>query len=149
MKFLLDTNVFREAGKVQRNANFAAWLAIVRDAGLAISTITVREVCKGIERIRTRKPDVAHQIELRTSRMFESLGDRILPISHAIAKLWGEWLAEREKHIDDTGLAATAVVHQLILVTRNVKDLSGRGVTLLDPFKSQPARDPRLDVGEL
>lgn len=50
----------------------------------------------------------------------------------------GELLAHSEKHVDDTGLAATAKVHGLVLLTRNMKHVAGRGVTALDPFKSKP-----------
>lgn len=61
----------------------------------------------------------------------------LLPIDRAVAAAWGEALGESEKHVDDVGLAATARVHGLIVVTRNVKDFDGRGVTLLDPFKAK------------
>jgi predicted nucleic acid-binding protein len=62
----------------------------------------------------------------------------VLPITRAIADLWGELLAKSDKHIDDTGIVATARVHNLVLVTRNIKHVSGRGATLLDPYKSMP-----------
>lgn len=55
-----------------------------------------------------------------------------------IADLWGELLAQSDEHVDDTGLVATARVHGLILVTRNLKHVSGRGAMALDPFKSAP-----------
>ena len=55
--------------------------------------------------------------------------------SRAVAAAWGEALGESEKHVDDAGLAATARMHGLIVVTRNVKDFDGRGVKVIDPFK--------------
>jgi toxin FitB len=57
-----------------------------------------------------------------------------------VAELWGESLAVTEKHIDDAGLAATARSYRLVLVTRSIKDLIGRGVPLLNPYKSPPER---------
>lgn len=65
MRFLLDTNVFREIGKTEPDGNVAAWLNTVDDTDLAISALTVREVRKGIAKLRARKSDVADQIELR------------------------------------------------------------------------------------
>jgi predicted nucleic acid-binding protein len=138
MKFLLDTNVFREIGRTKPNTNVAAWLASVDDSDLPISVITVREVRKGVIRLRARKPAVAKQIEDGVANTLTAFGDRVLAVTQEIADLWGELLAESEKHIDDTGLAATARVHHLVLVTRNVKDVAGRGVAVLDPFKSKP-----------
>ncbi len=136
MKFLLDTNVFREIGKTAPDANVAAWLNSVDDGDLAISALTVREVCKGIVKLRAKKPGIADQIEARVSAVFDAFGERILPITREVADLWGQLLAGSEKHVDDTGFAATARVHGLVLVTRNLKHVSGRGVTALDPFKA-------------
>jgi len=140
MRFLLDTNVFREIGKTEPNANVAAWLDTVDDVDLAISTLTVREVRKGIVKLRTKKPDAADQIEMRVREVFDAFEHRILPVTREIADLWGELLAQSDEHADDTGLAATARVHDLILVTRNLKHVSGRGTTTLDPFKAKPSR---------
>jgi len=138
MKFLLDTNVFREIGRTEPHANVAAWLDSVDDADLAISTITVREVRKGIIKLRAAKLGVANQIEMRVREILDAFGDRILPITREIADLWGELLAQSDKHVDDAGLVATAGVHGLTLVTRNVRHMLGRGATILDPFKSPP-----------
>lgn len=138
MRFLLDTNVFREIGKTEPDANVAAWLDSVDDADLAISAITVREVRKGIVKLQAKKREVADQIEMRVRGVFEAFGERILPVTREIADLWGELLAQSDKHVDDTGLVATARVHRLTLITRNLKHVSGRGATTLDPFKSKP-----------
>jgi toxin FitB len=135
MKFLLDTNVFREIGKTEPDANVAAWLDTVDDADLAISALTVREVHKGIAKLGAKKPDVAAQIEERIREAFDAFGERVLPVTHEIAELWGDLLGQSDKHIDDTGLVATARVHGLTLVTRNLRDVSGRGATVLDPFR--------------
>lgn len=137
MKYLLDTNIFREIGKTEPHENVAAWLNSVDDADLAISALTVREVRKGIERLRARKPAIAGQIEERVSAAFDAFGERVLPVTREVADLWGLLLAESEKHVEDTGIAATARVYGLMLVTRNLKDIAGRGVRVLDPFKPQ------------
>jgi len=54
--------------------------------------------------------------------------------------VWGEALAESDKHVDDAGFAATARVHDLVLVTRNTRDVATRKVSILNPFKSPPQR---------
>jgi predicted nucleic acid-binding protein len=138
MRFLLDTNVFREIGRVTPHANVAAWLAKVDDGDLTVSVLTVREVRKGIVRLRATKPNVADDIEKRMMENLGLFGDRILPITREIADLWGELLGLSEKNIDDTGLAATARIHGLVLVTRNTRQVAGRGAATLDPFKTSP-----------
>lgn len=138
MRFLLDTNVLREVGRTDPDANVARWLSTIDDADLAISVITVREVRKGIERLKLAKPEIARLIDDRVRGIFLAFGDRILPITREIAELWGELLAGSEKHVDDTGLAATARVHGLVLVTRNSRHVAGRGAATLDPFAAKP-----------
>lgn len=138
MKFLLDTNVFREIGKTKPDANVASWLTSIDDADLAISALTVKEVRKGIVRLAMEKPDIARQIEARVAGTFNAFGERILPVTRKVADLWGQLLADSEKHIDDTGIVATARVYGLILVTRNLKHVSGRGADTLDPFSKTP-----------
>lgn len=88
---------------------------------------------KGIARLRPRKPDVAAAIQERIAQSFDAFAGRILPVSREIAALWGELLGESEKHVEDTGLAATARAHGLVLVTRNAAHAAGRGVLVLDP----------------
>jgi predicted nucleic acid-binding protein len=75
-------------------------------------------------------------LDATVAAIFDAFDERILPIDRAVAAAWGEALGESEKHVDDAGIAATARVHGLVVVTRNVKDFEGRGVTLLDPFKT-------------
>jgi predicted nucleic acid-binding protein len=138
MRFLLDTNVFREIGRATPHANVAAWLANADDGDLAISVLTVREVRKGIIKLRATKPNVADDIDRWMTQNLGLFGDRILPVTREIADVWGEMLGRSEKNIDDTGLVATARVHGLVLVTRNTRHVAGRGAATLDPFKTSP-----------
>ena len=136
MKYLLDTNVLRELGKTSPHKNVAAWLKSVDDNDLAISALTVREIAKGVAKLRKTKPETAASLGATVTAIFDAFEERILPIDRAVATAWGEALGESEKHVDDAGLAATARVHGLIVVTRNVKDFKGRSVKVFDPFKA-------------
>ncbi len=139
MKYLLDTMLLKEIGKSKPHRNVEAWLATVDDLDLAISAINVREIWKGIERQRAVNPVLADRLQAAAQFVFSAYRGRILPVDEEIAEMWGRLLGRSEKNIEDTGLAATARVHGLVLVTRNVSDVEGRGVTVLDPFK-RPAR---------
>jgi predicted nucleic acid-binding protein len=135
MKYLLDTNVLREVGKTTPHKNVAAWLKSVDDADLAIGALTVREIAKGVAKLRKTKPETAAALAATVEAIFDAFEGRILPVDRAVASAWGEALGQSDKHVDDAGLAATARVHGLIVVTRNVKDFDGRGVKVIDPFK--------------
>ena len=114
------------------------WLDRIDDVDLAISVLTVREVRKGIARLRATKPKVADDIETRVTESLFAFGERVLPINREIADLWGELLGRSDKNVDDTGLAATARVHGLVLVTRNIRHVAARGAATLDPFRTSP-----------
>jgi predicted nucleic acid-binding protein len=111
---------------------------------LAISAITVREVAKGVVRLSASKPNVAAVIKARTKATFDAFEGRILPVDRAVAGAWGALLADSKKHVDDAGLAATALMHDLTVVTRNTQHFAGRGVKSLNPYKSPPERLPEL-----
>ncbi|MBM7327998.1 type II toxin-antitoxin system VapC family toxin [Agrobacterium sp. S2] len=138
MKYLLDTNVLKEISRPQPHENVAAWLGKVDDSDLAISVISVREIWKGVEKKRQADAAVAKILAVSADTIFASFAGRILPVNETVARRWGEALGQSGKHIDDTGLAATAAVNKLIVVTRNVSDFEGREVAVLDPFKKSP-----------
>jgi predicted nucleic acid-binding protein len=131
--------VVKEISRSKPHQNVEAWLATVDDTDLAISAINVCEIWKGIEKKRARDPDLADGLEAGAKAVFSAYQGRILPVDEAVATRWGRLLGQSEKNVNDTGLAATAYVHGLVLVTRNVSDVLGRGVDILDPFK-RPAQ---------
>jgi predicted nucleic acid-binding protein len=89
MKDLLDTNVLREIGKTNPPEHVAAWIASVDDADVAISALTVREVTKGIARLRKAKPEIADLIAERMAEAFDSFDERIVAVDRAVAEDWG------------------------------------------------------------
>ena len=136
MKFLLDTNVVSQIGKSKLNANALRWMRETDDSDLAISVVTVRELSYGAARAAAAGHSSAGPIADGVRRIIEAYRGRILAIDEASALLWGRMLADSNKHVDDTCLAAIAKVHGLTLVTRNLGHLRDRGVALLNPFTS-------------
>lgn len=143
MRYLLDTNVLKELGKPKPHENVAAWFDSVDDADLAISAISLREIWKGIARMRQKDEARAATLEAAAGSITRAFEGRILPIDEVVAKKWGELLAESDKNIDDTGIAATAAVRGLIVVTRNERDFNSRRVDVLNPFKYSARRTKR------
>lgn len=139
--YLLDENVIREM-KPGGHAHVRRWLAGVDDNQLRISVITFFEKRLGWERekrkLQAAGKDLA-EIEKRLAEIaaFEaSFGDRLIPMDAPVMAEWARLLGAKEKNQRDTALAATARVHGLVIVTRNTKDFNGRGVKVLNPFKS-------------
>ena len=94
----------------------------------------IGEVRQGIERLRPRDPSRAAVYEAWLAVLGRDYRDRVLPITAEISEQWGRFNAVRTTSVVDGLMAATASVHDLTLVTRNVVDVSGTGVRLLNPF---------------
>lgn len=139
IRYLLDTNVVSQAGKPKPDANVIAWLDTVDDLELAISVVTLRELTYGVEKARAAGHPATVALESGVAAVGAAYAGRILPIDSAAATAWAVLLAEQNSHTDDKAQVAIAKVHGLTLVSRNVRDVVGRGVDVLDPFKS-PAR---------
>ncbi len=139
MGYLIDTNVWSELQKGKRaNAGVRRWYASVEPEALHVSVLVVGEVRRGIERLRRRDPQQAEQLEQRLEALKVAIGDRILPISAAIAERWGTLGVPDPLPAIDSLLAATALEHDLVLVTRNVRDVKSIGASLLNPFEPKP-----------
>ena len=85
MKYLLDTNVLRELGKTSPHKNVAAWLKTVDDSDLAISALSVREIIKGVAKLRKTKPETAAALDEAVTAIFDAFEGRILPVDRAVA----------------------------------------------------------------
>ncbi len=138
MTFLLDTNIVSELRKGTRaHPNVAAWFAEADDQELCLSVLVGGEIRRGIEAIRRRDPAEAGTLERWLGRLVRDYSDRILPIDRAVAEEWGSLTAVRASSVIDTLLAATAHVHGLTLVTRNVSHVAWTGVSCLNPFSAR------------
>ncbi len=138
MSFLLDTNVVSEWVKPRPAAGVIAWLAEVDEDRVFLSVVSLAELRFGVERMpagaRRKQLDLwlGEELPLR----FE---DRILPVDASVAELWGRLVARAEATgrtmgIMDGFLAATAKLHRLTLVTRNVADFSALGPAVFNPW---------------
>jgi len=152
--FLLDTNVISELRKVRHgrtDPNFIAWSQGLRWSELFLSSITIYELELGV--LRLAKYDHAQANELRTwlqDKVLTRFAERILPIDTSIARR-GAWLQlSRTRGVEDTLIAATAKLHRMTVVTRNVRDFDDTGVPVLNPWTGvmHAATEPLLDVQE-
>jgi toxin FitB len=133
--YLLDTNVLSELRKGRRcNRGVAAWFSEVADADLGLSVLVVGEIRRGIEAIRRRDDARAAALDQWLARLLRDHGERILPVDRQVAEEWGRLAAVRAASVVDVLLAATARVHGLTLVTRNVRDVQWTGVPCVNPF---------------
>ena len=135
MKFLLDTNVVSEIRKRDRaHPNVVRWVARTPVTEIGTSVLVLAEIRHGIELKRRSDPEQAKALDRWFSQMRTRLGDRVLPIDEPIAGAWALMGIPNPLPLIDGLLAATAKVHGLTLVTRNVADIAVAGVPLLDPF---------------
>jgi toxin FitB len=136
--FLLDTNVPSEMTWQVPQQSVAQWLEDAEDSQLYLSVISLGEISKGLVTLSEGKRRKALQ-EWLGETLRPWFQGRILPINEAIAERWGR-LAGQSKmkghplKVEDGLIAATALEHDLALVTRNVRDFEGLGVVIVDPW---------------
>lgn len=136
--YLVDTNVISEVRKKSKaNAGVRAFFTrvIEDDTQMFISVVTVGELRRGVELIRYRG-DVrqATQLENWLAALLTEHPDQILDINQDIAQLWGRLRVPHPENILDKQIAATALIYELTVVTRNHKDFVKAGVRVLNPF---------------
>ena len=136
--FLLDTNVVSELRKRGRtNPDVLAWIQAQSDDQLYLSAATMGEIRKGIERLRTRDPEQAAELDQWAETVRLQYRSRILDVTPEIFERWGVLQSIRPVAVMDAVLAATALHYDLTLVTRNTDDFSGLGLRLFNPFAGQ------------
>jgi toxin FitB len=133
--YLLDTNVFSEERKKARmDPTFRAWRESIDERDVHLSVLVVGEIRRGIEILRRRDPLQALPLDRWFERLQVTFADRILDVNVQVADLWGRLQVPNSLPEVDGLLAATALVHDLVLITRNVKDVEATGVRCLNPF---------------
>lgn len=138
MSYLLDTNIVSEINRRTPNSGVLQWFDDTEETDLFISVITMGEIRRGIEQIRRRNQ---MDDERRAARLEQALialrndyRGRFIPISEEIAEEWGRMCAVYPNHPVDNLLSATARVHDMTLVTRNIRDVEIHNISCLNPF---------------
>lgn len=141
MSYLLDTNVVSEWTRPQPNSGVVAFLESHPEDEFFLSVITLAELRRGIERLAPgRRRTLLNNWLL--SDLTERFADRLLGIDAATADSWGRLIAQRERagrpmSAMDGWIAASAVVHGLVLVTRNTVDFHHTVARVLDPWHAE------------
>ncbi len=139
--YLIDTDVLSEARK-HDNAHpgirsFFRRLAKT-DVPVFLSVITVGELRRGVEMIRHRGDlEQAGMLDKWLANVVKHYSDRILPLDEDTAQVWGRLRVPNYENALDKQIAATALVHSLVLVTRNVSHFQGMGLELFNPFEQE------------
>lgn len=136
MSYLLDTTVISETIRRQQNKQVIGWLEQVPPEALFVSVLTLGEIRKGVERLadKNRRERLRLWLEHELPAWFEG---RVLPVDLAVADRWGRLLAEAGRPVPtiDSLLAATALHHELRLVTRNAGDFDYPGLEVINPWQ--------------
>jgi toxin FitB len=136
--FLLDTNIPSELTRPEPQPGVLQWLEDADDEQLYFSVISLGEVLKGITILPTSKrwAELQHRLDGTLRPWF---GSRILPINEPVAERWGVLAGQcklkgRQLKVADGLIAATALVHDLAVVTRNVRDFEDLDVEIVNPW---------------
>ena len=137
MSYLLDTNVISELVRPEPNDRVVQWFANVPDEVLHTSVLTLGEIRRGVEQLAPGQRRESLRIWLETE-LPDWFGDRVLPIDAAVADRWGRLLVEVGRPLPavDGLIAATALHHDLRLVTRNTADFELPALEVVDPWLS-------------
>ena len=142
MKYLLDTNVVSELRKRDRaNQLVTAWFRERKPEELYLSVLTLGELRRGAERVSRRDPRSAVALRAWLDRTRTRFRDRIVNVDAAVADRWGRLGAADPLPDIDCLLAATALVHGMTVVTRNVSHIAPTGAPHLNPFEPRADRD--------
>lgn len=137
MSYLIDTNVLSELRRKSPDPGVANWFSQRPPATLHLSVLTLGEIRKGIDGIGddSRRQSLIDWLETDLPTFFTG---RILSVDGAVADRWGRLIAAKERPLPaiDCLLAATALEHDLVLVTRNVKDFAGLPVQIFNPWST-------------
>ena len=135
-KYLLDTNVVSELRKPRPHGGVTSWLESIDDAQLHLSAVTLGEIQAGIELTREQDSDKARDIEAWLELVAAAYN--VLPMDSQAFRAWARLMHRKSDTLyEDAMIAATAKVHGMTVVTRNVADFKSLGLTVFNPFTSR------------
>jgi predicted nucleic acid-binding protein len=140
--YLLDTNVISELRKPRPHGGVVAWLKPIGDDDLHLSAVTLGELQTGVDITREQDSVKAEEIEDWIDQIAGTWN--VLPLDGRTLRTWAKLIHRRsDDQMVDGLIAATAIVHHLQVVTRNVRDFTPFGVQTLNPFdgREQPEKD--------
>ena len=136
--YLLDTNIVSELRKPRPHGGVVAWLQATEDAELHLSVVTLGEIQAGVELTRDQDASKAAEIEAWLDLVAQSYN--VLPMDGMTFRKWARLMHGRSDTLyEDAMIAATATVHKLTVVTRNVADFANFDLQVLNPFKTPRA----------
>lgn len=131
--YLLDTNVISELRRPRPHGAVVAWLQGIADDDLHLSAVTLGELQAGVEITREQDPAKAAEIEAWIDQVAQTWN--VLSLDGRTLRTWAKLMHRQQDHLlADALIAATAIVHNLIVVTRNEKDFEAFGVRIFNPF---------------
>ncbi len=136
MSYLIDTNVISELRRPFPDTGVVEWFSQRPASSLFLSVLTLGEIRKGVEKLKNKHQQI-ELIDWLENDLLIFFSGRILSIDSAVADRWGRLVAGAGRTVSaiDSLLAATAVEHDLSLVTRNIKDFEGLAVTTYNPWQ--------------
>ena len=134
--YLLDTNVVSELRRIKPHGGVVNWIQSIDDSELFISAVTLAEIQAGIEITKEQDPAKAREIETWLDQVADTF--QVLPMDGGVFRRWAQLMHRASDTLyEDAMIAATALTHNLKVVTRNVADFKSFGVALLNPFDIQ------------
>lgn len=140
MRYLVDTCVLSELRRKRPAPSVVSWMKRhFADNEFFVSAITIAEIERGINRLERGDPRRDLLMEWFESEILGQYGDSVIPFDLAVAKKWGEIMADadavgRTRPPLDAQIVATALVHKLVIVTRNVADMDFANVKIVNPY---------------
>ena len=139
--YLLDTNIVSELRKPKPHGGVIAWVAAQEASTLFVSAMTIAEIQRGIELTRAQDEPKATRLEQWLDELLVT--GQVLALDAAVCREWARMMHRRsDTLVEDAFIAATASVHNLQVVSRNVRDFKSLGLKALNPFASPSPNTP-------